>query len=208
MSSSTIDAGVITPEMPNTPPPSPQDDGAIVVGVEDIAAVAVSEAVAVVKDVLPDCLDAVIDKVVADISEIPEVAAILRHVPKFVAAAHTLTVPGPEKRTLVLKALHVLVEKLQAANKISAEFRGELDAFLDATVPVSIDTLLDVVKGRVTFDSLIQQAAANPEAVVAVAATALTCCTGLFKTLIKKKVVAAPAAPAATVEPVENPTPA
>ena len=189
--SSSIDAGVITPEVPNTPPPSPSSAA----DAKDVMIETVAVAI-VGKNVLPDCLVAVIDKAVADITDVPEVSEILRHVPKFISAVHTLAdKPGAEKRTLVLQGLHALAEKLQDANKISAEFRAQLDAFVDATVPVSIDAVLDIVKGRVTFESLAQKVIADP----VVVSTALTCCLGFLKTLSKKKAVAAVGAPAETV---------
>lgn len=204
MSSSSIDTGIITiPEVPNTPPSSPIET--VVGGITEEVAVAATEEVAVIiKDVLPDCLNALIEKVLVEITEVPEVADILRHVPQFIAAVHTLTdKPGAEKRDLVLKGLHILVEKLEAANKISGEFRGQLDAFVDVTVPVSIDAMLDIVKGRVSFESLVQQTVANPAATAQVVSTALTCCLGFWKTVGKKKsavVMTAPPAEEAVAE--------
>jgi hypothetical protein len=59
---------------------------------------------------------------------------------------------------------------------------------------VSIDAMLDIVKGRVSFDSLVQQAVANPAATAQVVSTALTCCLGFLKTVSKKQAATEPAA--------------
>lgn len=143
---------------------------------------------------LSGALLALVNTVGAEIKEIPEVAAILRYVPKFVAVVHTLSVPGSEKKTLVLKGLHGLTSLLAEQKTITVAVRDEMDTFIDAVVPISVDTTLDVVKGRVTFASVAQSVAANPNAVAAVVTTSLKCCSGFFCRGAKKQTLDAAAA--------------
>ncbi len=177
----TVTETALPPTPTTTPIPSPSKTE---MAIETVAVKieAVKETVLKTVGDLSGALLVLVDKMASEIAEIPEVAAILRHVPKFVSAVHTLTVPGPEKRDLVLKALRALSGKLQDSNKITAEFRAQLDDFITITVPVTIDTLLDVVKGRVSFESIVQQAVANPAAVATVLSATITCCTGFFQT--------------------------
>lgn len=135
---------------------------------------------------LSGALLTLVNTVAAEIKEIPEVATILRYVPKFVAFAHTLTVPGSEKKTLVMKGLHGLTQVLAKQDIITDALRGEIDTFIDSVVPISIDTTLDVVKGRVTFASIAQSVASNPQAIASVVETSIRCCSGFLCRGIKK----------------------
>lgn len=136
---------------------------------------------------LSGALLALVNTVGSEIKDVPEVAAILRYVPQFVAVVHTLSVPGSEKKALVLKGLHSLTAFLAEQKTITDAVRGEMDTFIDTVVPISIDTTLDVVKGRVTFASVAQTVAANPQAVAAVVATSVRCCSGFFCRGVKKE---------------------
>ena len=127
---------------------------------------------------------------------IQEAAALLKYIPRLATTVHALAIPGAEKKQAVLKGLHDLVKTLQATGALTADKQAELDTFIDMVGPITLDTVLDVVKGRVTFESL-----AKPETVAAVA----TCCVGLFGMFAAKKAKGAAAAAAAVAKTVEVP---
>lgn len=116
-----------------------------------------------------------------EIKEIPDVAAILRQVPKCVSVVHTLPVPGSEKKDMVLRALRSLAGILADKKVITDVQHGEMLTFIDIVVPVSIDTTLDVVKGRVSFSTLKQAVVSNPQAVASVVETSIKCCIGFIR---------------------------
>jgi hypothetical protein len=122
-----------------------------------------------------------VESVGAEIKDIPEVASLLKYVPRFISVVQTLTVPGSEKKTLVLSALHALVHLLVEEHKVlKAELKAEADRFIDTVIPVSIDTTMDIVKGRITVASVAQTLASNPQAVATVVETSVRCCSALF----------------------------
>jgi hypothetical protein len=123
-----------------------------------------------------------------EIKDLSDVAGILRYVPKFVSAVHTLAVPGSEKKALVLKGLHALTAVLVEKKVLTDTKQAEFDAFIDTVVPVSIESTMDVVKGTVTFAAIEHTLAANKNAVGSVIATSLNCCGGFFSRWAKKAV--------------------
>jgi hypothetical protein len=94
-------------------------------------------------------MESLIQSVLLEITESPTTQVIVRHVPRFVGYANTLTLPGFEKRATVLRGLHELTMALKQADKISADLQTELDQFIDLTVPPMIEAILDVAAGRV-----------------------------------------------------------
>ena len=90
-----------------------------------------------------------IKRISEEVSSFTSPADIVRIIPQFVAAAQILTVPGVEKRALVLKCLHSLVENLVESGKIAVESKDEISGLINLVGPVAIDAILDVVRGRV-----------------------------------------------------------
>lgn len=139
---------------------------------------------------LSGALLALVQSVATEVKEIPEVAALLKYVPRFISVVQTLAVPGSEKKVLVLRALHALVGLLaENPNVLSKDMRAEADRFIDTVVPVSIDTTMDIVKGRITVASVAQTLASNPQAVATVVETSVRCCSALFCRGAKKEVL-------------------
>jgi hypothetical protein len=87
-----------------------------------------------------------------EINEVPEAAIILRYIPRFAAAVNTMTIPGAEKKAHVLTALHDVVRMLDELKKLTPELRKDLDLIIDTVAPITIDTVIDVSSGKITFD--------------------------------------------------------
>ena len=102
-------------------------------------------------------MESLIQTILAEIVDIPTAQSIVKYVPRFVAFANTLSVPGAEKRAVVLRGLHELVQALKQAEKISVELQTEMDNCIDTIVPPMIDAILDVASGRVSIPVILQQ---------------------------------------------------
>ncbi len=129
-------------------------------------------------------MESLITTILTEIVEIPGSQAILRYVPRFIAYANTLSVPGADKRAIVMRGLHELVQALRQADKITADMQTELDQFIDLTVPVTIDAILDVAAGRVEI---------KKPATVAEVVPKVNCILGFLQAILRiagKKAVA------------------
>jgi hypothetical protein len=146
-------------------------------------------------------MDTIIKSVVEQTVSFSSSADIIRCIPHFVAAAQSLTVPGVEKREIVLKALHSVIEALVESGKVSKESKDEIHGIIDLVAPVAIDAILDVARGKVPFTSSAAPAAPaapaassdtstsnNSKASVAeVAGKGIQCMLSIFKIISKKK---------------------
>ncbi len=86
--------------------------------------------------------------------ELPEsitTTGLLERVPLFVKEAQTLAIPGAEKKTAVIQAMHSFVKMLKDNGKVGDDLAKELDAFIDETISKTVDLLIDVAKGRITL---------------------------------------------------------
>ena len=92
---------------------------------------------------------------VAEITTIQEAQQIIPYIPKFAAVVHGLAIPGSEKKAVVITGLHTLVDELVAADKLSAAIKSDVDRFIDTVVPITIDTMIDVVKGAFDFKKTV-----------------------------------------------------
>jgi hypothetical protein len=149
--------------------------------------------------------DQLISTITTEIQDVVSPSVLLPHVPKFVSITHSMAVPGSEKRTQVLAALHTLVAKLTDMGKITSEMKSEMDTFIDQTVPATIDAILAVVNGQVSFAS----AEERKKCVVAFLPLLVSFVKSIVS-LVTKKSKAAPVAvasepPAAEVAPAEAP---
>jgi hypothetical protein len=127
-------------------------------------------------------IPALLQTLVAQVSEFSSQSTILRFVAPLAAAVHGMTVPGPQKKALVLKALHEFTAELEKAGKLTPEMKESVDIFIDGAGPVAIDAILDVAKGKVDFTT--EQAT---QMVVSVAGAG---CAACFAYLFKPKPVA------------------
>jgi hypothetical protein len=122
-------------------------------------------------------------------------ADILRYVPQFVAAAQSLTVPGTEKRTIVMKALHDFIAVLADAGHIQKDTQADIDALVDLAAPVAIDAILDVARGKVSFTAVATSTTTSTATadntkkpgVEEVAVKGVNCLLSILKMLFKKK---------------------
>ena len=112
-----------------------------------------------------------IAEVVTDLSG-ASAADLLRYVPRFAAHVHTLDLLKADKRALVLGALRELADRC-----IPAEAREAAHSLLDMVVPAALAGVIDVVRGRVSFE----KAVSVPELAVASG----NCLTALFACIKK-----------------------
>lgn len=130
-----------------------------------------------------------VDGIVHDLSGLTlsglTVGDLLRHVPRFASLVHTLQIRGPEKREMVMAASHVLVDRV-----IPESDRSAGHALVDTVFPAVIAGVIDVVKGRVTFEkAVVSEATTVAAAAVSnpvVVAEARNCLSRLFAACIKK----------------------
>jgi hypothetical protein len=125
----------------------------------------------------PDLLPQV-DSIVADLSGATLHAGDLaRYVPVLAAAAQKLAIHGLEKRELVIASAHTLVDRC-----LVEDSRGAAHTLVDAVFPSVIEGVLDVAKGRVSFEVAAAQAAAETAPRVQEVASG---CVGCLKVLLK-----------------------
>jgi hypothetical protein len=142
-------------------------------------------------------MDSLMKTLIEQASAFTSSADILRYVPQFVAAAQSLTVPGIEKRTIVIKGLHDFAAALAEAGHIQKEVQAAVDELIDLAAPVAIDAILDVARGKVSFtgeptatETATATATATTDkipAVEKVAVKGVNCLLYILKTLFKKK---------------------
>lgn len=88
-------------------------------------------------------METLIQTILKQVPETVTTTHILQIVPRFIQQAQAMAVPGADKKTLVLKALHDLVDALKQ--------NPEMHTFVDVSVAPTIDMLIDVAKGRVSL---------------------------------------------------------
>lgn len=123
-------------------------------------------------------MDALIQTILKDAPETVTSTHILQVVPRFIQEAQTLAIPGADKKAVVLKALHDLVDALEET--------PEMHAFVDVAVAPTIDMLMDVAKGRVslTAPKTVEEVSQKVNCFLQVVQVVL----GLLKPLVTTKV--------------------
>lgn len=135
-------------------------------------------------------METLIQTILKEVPETVTTTHILQVVPRFIQEAQAMTVPGADKKAMVLKALHDLVDTLKES--------PEMHAFVDVAIAPTIDMLIDVAKGRVSLSApkTVEEVAQKVNCLLQVVQGVL----GLLK---PKVPVAAPApAPVAATENV------
>lgn len=74
------------------------------------------------------------------------IADVLRLVPRLSAEIQKFEISGKEKGELALAAVHAIVD-----NYVPESSRSKVNSLVDTIVPVAIQNVLDIVKGRVSF---------------------------------------------------------
>ncbi len=82
------------------------------------------------------------------------IADILRVVPRLSAEIQKFEISGKEKGELALAAVHAIVDTYVPENS-----RSTVNSLVDTIVPVAIQNVLDIAKGRVSFAAAAQNAA-------------------------------------------------
>jgi hypothetical protein len=125
----------------------------------------------------PTAISAAIDTIVKDLSGANLSAGdIARYLPRLAAQVHALNIPGADKSALVVAAAHVLVDRCVPEGE-----RTAAHALTDAVFPAAIAGIIDVVRGRVTFQQAVAASmAAVPELVPIVAPMARNCLMSLL----------------------------
>ena len=80
------------------------------------------------------------------------IADILRVVPRLAAEIQKFEISGKEKGELALAAVHAIVNTYVPENS-----RSMVNSLADTIVPVAIQNVLDIAKGRVSFAAGVQQ---------------------------------------------------
>ena len=122
-------------------------------------------------------ISAAIDTIVNDLSGANLSAGdIARYLPRLAAQVHALNIPGADKSALVVAGAHVLVDRCVPEGE-----RTAAHALTDAVFPAAIAGIIDVVRGRVTFQQAVAASmAAVPELVPIVAPMARNCLLSLL----------------------------
>ena len=125
----------------------------------------------------PTAISSAIDAIVKDLSGANLSAGdIARYLPRLAAQVHALNIPGADKSALVVAAAHVLVDRCVPEGE-----RTAAHALTDAVFPAAIAGIVDVVRGRVTFQRAVAESmAAVPELVPVVAPMARNCLMSLL----------------------------
>lgn len=111
-------------------------------------------------------LTPVIQTIISDISGMQMIAGgLLRHVPKLAAQVDALEIPGERKRDLVMEAIHQIVRSVAPEDALPTVLE-----MVDAIVPPAIAGVIDVARGRVSFQKAV--AVVAPEIVSNVIQTA------------------------------------
>lgn len=177
VSASSIPA--IVPSVAAVPVPVP---AAVPVPVPAPVPAAIAVAVAVPVPAQADAptataISSAIDTIVKDLSGANLSAGdIARYLPRLAAQVHALNIPGADKSALVVAGAHVLVDRCVPEGE-----RTAAHALTDAVFPAAIAGIVDVVRGRVTFQQAVAASmAAVPELVPVVAPMARNCLMSLL----------------------------
>jgi hypothetical protein len=114
------------------------------------------------------------------------IADILRVVPRLAAELQKFEISGKEKGELALAAVHAIVDTY-----VPESSRSMVNSLADTIVPVAIQNVLDIAKGRVSFAAGVQNAAVqmvpeeHAETVVMVSQVAQGC-FGFLSQCMKK----------------------
>lgn len=110
----------------------------------------VETAIALVGDLITVAdLSGVIQQVITDLSgSNPGVGELFRFVPVLAAKAQTLNVSNERKRDLVLAAGHQLVDRV-----IVEDMRVDGHRVIDAVFPGALAGVIDLARGRVSFET-------------------------------------------------------
>lgn len=109
-----------------------------------------------------DDLKAPIEKIAEDLKgKEVEISDLMRHVPELAAFVQKFEIAGAEKKALVMDASLKLVELV-----VKEDLREPTRALVSAIFPAAIENVIDVARGRVSFEKAV-------EAVVASAAPAI-----------------------------------
>lgn len=93
----------------------------------------------------------VIDSIVVDLSGVYiKPSDLLRYIPQLAAKVHALSVSGAQKTDLVVAAAHALVNRV-----VVDDDRVRAHEIVDMTFPPAIAAVIDVVKGRVSFEQAV-----------------------------------------------------
>jgi hypothetical protein len=124
-------------------------------------------------------IPALLQTLAAEVKEFSSHCDILRYVAPLASAVRGVTVPGPQKKALVIKGLHEFTSVLATNGKISQEMKESMDIFIDMAGPISIDSIMDVAKGKVDF---------TPEETTKIAVTVAGAgCAACFAFLLRSK---------------------
>ncbi len=127
----------------------------------------------VVKKTIED-LKAPLEKIAEDLKgKDVEISDLMRHVPELAAFVQKFEIAGAEKKALVMDASLKLVDLV-----VKEDLRESTRALVSAIFPAAIENVIDVARGRVSFEKAV-------EAVVASAAPAIAkgCLPFLFQFL-------------------------
>ncbi len=133
------------------------DIKAVVADVENVgeALEAVNKVEVILQETLVDLsgtpIPALLQSMASGVGEFASQSDILRYVAPLASAVHGLTVPGSQKKALVIKGLHEFTNVLEQNGKITKEMKESVNIFIDIAGPVSIDSIMDVAKGKVDF---------------------------------------------------------
>jgi hypothetical protein len=108
-----------------------------------------------------------------------DISDVIRIVPRLSAYVQKLDIAGSEKFALVMAAAHSLVDRMPDDAQSSAH------ALVDKILPAAIQNVLDVAKGRVTWQQVVATQTVvlqNPEVVE----SAKNCCLPLLSQLFRK----------------------
>ncbi len=167
--SATVDISGVTPAVdadPSVAAPAPAAAPAEVakeVAVEVVKEVVPATTEAIVTTNIKNDLMEVVAGIIKDLSgaSVSGVGDLLRFVPRLAAAADKIDVTKAEKRALVIAAGHKLVEAL-----LPVDAREDANRLVDAVFPGALAGVIDMARGRVTFQDAAKAVAESAAPVV------------------------------------------
>ncbi len=97
-----------------------------------------------------DQITCIINEYVEPITTAPEFSIVIGYIPTLVTAVRTMSIPGAEKKDLVLNALYTFVDVLVTKEVIDAEKASEFKEFITLVAPAAIETILGVQKSTIS----------------------------------------------------------